>query len=60
MNTKRDGILLKVSYCGVIIFHWMTTGLPQMWKPFCVADLMFLILFAWALTAMKRESSEGR
>lgn len=59
-NLIPYGILLKVSYCGVIIFHWMTTGLPQMWKPFCVADLIFLILFAWALTAMKREASEGR
>lgn len=58
-NLIPYGILLKASYCGVVIFHWMTAGLPRMWKPFCVADLLFLILFAWALTAMKRKASVG-
>lgn len=50
-NLIPYGILLKVSYCGVVIFHWRATGLPDMWKPFCVADLCFLLLFAWAWRA---------
>jgi hypothetical protein len=54
MNPLRNrnlipyGIMLKVSYCGVVLFHWLTTGIPGMWKPFCIFDLVFLILFAWA------------
>lgn len=47
-NLIPYGILLKVSYCGVVLFHWLTTGIPNMWKPFCIADLVFLVFFAWA------------
>jgi hypothetical protein len=42
------GMLLKVSYSGVVIYHWLTAGLPWVWKPFAVADVAFLLLFAWA------------
>jgi hypothetical protein len=42
------GMLLKVSYCGVVIYYWATAGIPGMWKPFAVADAGFLVLFAWA------------
>jgi hypothetical protein len=52
------GILLKVSYCGVVMFHWFTAGLPNMWKPFCIADLVFLVLFVWAWTALGRAASD--
>lgn len=54
-NLIPYGILLKAAYCGVVIFHWCATGLPRMWKPFCVADLVFLLLFAWAWRACPRE-----
>ena len=52
------GILLKVSYCGVILFYWFTTGLPGMWKPFCIFDLVFLIAFAWAWAVLRHEKTE--
>ena len=58
MNPVRNrnlipyGILLKVSYCGVVLFHWLTAGIPGMWKPFCLFDLVFLVLFAWAWTVL--------
>ncbi len=42
------GMLLKVSYSGVVFFHWFTAGLPDMWKPFAVIDAAFFVLFAWA------------
>lgn len=51
------GILLKVAYCGVILFHWSTGGIPDMWKPFCIADLLFLIAFIWAWSALRNEST---
>jgi len=47
-NLIPFGILLKVSYCSVVCFHWFTGGLPAMWKPFVFYDLVFLGLFVWA------------
>lgn len=43
------GIGLKVSYCIVVFYHWLTAGIPVMWIPFAWLDLAFLILFiqAW-------------
>ena len=54
------GIMLKLSYCGVVFFHWLTADIPNMWKPFCIADLVFLVLFAWAWTAIGREAADGK
>ena len=42
------GILLKVAFCGVVFWHWAQTGIPYMWKPFALADLLFLICFLLA------------
>ncbi|MEN8127609.1 MAG: hypothetical protein ABFR90_07360 [Planctomycetota bacterium] len=39
------GILLKVSYCTVVFGYWFTNGIPVIWKPFAVCDLVFIILF---------------
>ncbi len=46
------GMLLKVSYAGVVIYYWLTAGLPWVWKPFAVADIVFFALFAWAYTRL--------
>ena len=51
-NLIRYGILLKASYAGIVFFYWATSGIPDMWKPFAIADAVFLVLFAgscWAL-----------
>jgi hypothetical protein len=42
------GILLKVAYCTVSGWHWLSTGIPGMWKPFTVIDLVMGVLFVWA------------
>lgn len=55
-NLIPYGIMLKVSYCSVVIFHWFTTGIPGMWKPFCIADLVFLLLFSRAWTVLGKET----
>jgi len=47
-NLIPYGILLKVSYCAVVFSYWFSSGIPGMWKPFAIADLVFLVLFAWA------------
>jgi hypothetical protein len=47
-NLIPYGILLKASYCGLVFGYWFTQGLPNMWKPFAVADVLFAALFFWA------------
>ncbi len=54
-NLIPYGALLKVSYCGVVLFHWVSTDLPWIWKPFFVADLVFLALFVGAWRAIGRQ-----
>lgn len=52
-NLIPYGILLKIAYCSVAGYHWIGTGIPDMWKPFAVIDLVFLVLFIWAWRAVK-------
>lgn len=58
-NLIPYGILLKVSYCGVVALHWFTAGLPHMWKPFWAFDLLFLVLFVWAWTTLGKTERPG-
>jgi hypothetical protein len=44
-NLIPFGMLLKLSYCGVVFYHWIGAGIPGMWKPFAWCDLGFLVLF---------------
>ncbi len=46
-NLIPYGMLLKVSYCGVAFWYWFSVGIPDMWKPWTIADIIFLALF-WA------------
>lgn len=59
-NLIPYGILLKVAYCGVVLSYWLTTGLPGMWKPFCIFDVVFLIAFAWAWTVLRKEKTQNQ
>lgn len=47
-NLIPYGILLKLSYAGVVFGWWATSGLPGMWKPFAIFDLVFAGVFFWA------------
>jgi hypothetical protein len=51
-NLIPYGMLLKVSYTGLVAYYWVTTDCPFMFKPFAVIDaVMFVLLF---LAYMKR------
>src|SRR5262249_4049054 len=39
------GILLKMAYCGVAFCYWFTSGIPGLWKPFALIDLVMAVLF---------------
>ena len=47
------GILLKVAYCGVAGYHWLASGIPRMWKPLVLIDLVFMILFLIAYQSLR-------
>ena len=47
-NLIGYGILLKLSYSGTVLYYWFNGGIPGMWKPFAIADLIFAVLFVWA------------
>jgi hypothetical protein len=48
------GMMLKVAYCAVILYHWFTTGLPTVFMTFCILDLLFLAAFVWAWAEFRR------
>ena len=56
-NLIPYGILLKVSYCGVVLLHWVSSDLPWIWKPFFIADLVFLALFVWAWRSIREREA---
>jgi hypothetical protein len=53
-NLIPYGILLKISYCGIVFFYWFSADIPFMWKPFAVFDFVFLVLFSWAYVALRK------
>jgi len=60
MNPARNrylipyGILLKVSYCGVVLYHMLAADIPGIWKWFAVADMVFMVLFIWSFLSLRR------
>jgi hypothetical protein len=57
-NLIPYGILLKISYCSVAFYHWFSSGIPNIWKPFAVIDLVFLALFVWTYVLLGKQSSD--
>ncbi|MCG3179984.1 MAG: hypothetical protein BIFFINMI_02338 [Phycisphaerae bacterium] len=53
-NLMLAGVGLKLSYCGVVFYHWSAGPLPAMWKPFAVCDALFALLFLWSWLATRR------
>lgn len=55
-NLIPYGIGLKIAYCTTVFWHWGATGIPDMWKPFALADLLFMIFFFVAWRATRRSN----
>ncbi|MEX0322305.1 MAG: hypothetical protein AB3N63_09120 [Puniceicoccaceae bacterium] len=58
-NLIPYGILLKLSYAGVVFYYWLGPGLPNMWKPFALADTVFMLLFVWAYMKLTTNTSKA-
>jgi hypothetical protein len=50
------GILLKSAYCGIAFRYWFADGIPGLWKPFAIIDLVTAVLFVWAYLALGASS----
>jgi len=53
-NLIPYGILLKLCYSATVIYYWIVAGLPNMWKPFAIVDLLFAAAFVWAYVGIGR------
>jgi len=47
-NLIPYGLMLKLSYSGVVVYYWLGEGVPTLWRPFALIDLVFAALFIWS------------
>ena len=59
-NLIPYGVLLKISYCGIVFKYWFTSGISAMWKPFAVIDAVTAVLFVWAYVFLGRNVERDR
>ena len=49
-NMIPFGMLLKLSYTGLVAYYWVTTDCPTLFKPFAIIDGIMFFLFLLAYT----------
>ena len=47
-NLIPYGMLLKLSYTGLVTYYWVTTDCPLLFKPFAIIDAAMFVLFLLA------------
>src|SRR3981189_1375196 len=47
-NLIPYGILLKLSYAGLVAYYWVTTDCPLLFKPFAIIDAVMFLFFLLA------------
>jgi len=52
------GIGLKVAYSGSVFWYQLTDSVPAIWLPWAWADLVFIVLFVAAWSALRRPQPE--
>lgn len=58
-NLIPYGILLKLAYCCLAGYYWMTSGCPTLFKPFIFIDAAMLVLFWLAYNALNFPATRG-
>src|SRR5262249_5111178 len=56
-NMIPYGILLKVAYCSLVFMYWYSEGIPNLWKPFAIMDLVMGILFVWSYQQLGQQEA---
>ena len=49
-NLIPFGMLLKLSYTGLVAYYWVTAECPMLFKPFAIIDGIMFFLFLLAYT----------
>jgi hypothetical protein len=44
-NLIPFGMLLKLSYTGLVTYYWVTMDCPLLFKPFAIIDAVMFVLF---------------
>jgi hypothetical protein len=47
-NLILYGMLLKLSYTGLVTCYWATTDCPLLFKPFAIIDALMFVVFLLA------------
>jgi hypothetical protein len=47
-NLMPFGLLLKLSYTGLVAYYWFTTDCPMLFKPFAIIDALMFVVFLLA------------
>lgn len=47
------GVGLKFTYSTLVFWYWLLSDIPNMWKPFAVADFTFMVGFIWCYYTLK-------
>jgi hypothetical protein len=47
------GIALKFSYVFLVFWYWFFSDIPNMWKPFALIDIAFMLSFIWCYYTLK-------
>jgi len=50
------GVLLKLSYCSIATYYWLSMNIPIIWKPFVWIDLGMGLLFVAAYVNTRKNS----
>jgi hypothetical protein len=53
-NLIPYGMLLKLSYTGLVAYYWLTTDCPLLFKPFAIIDGVMFVLFFLAYVRTPR------
>jgi hypothetical protein len=44
-NLIPFGMLLKISYCSIVLYYWALGSVANMFLPFAIFDFIFLVIF---------------
>ncbi|MDD3436808.1 MAG: hypothetical protein PHC64_06635 [Candidatus Gastranaerophilales bacterium] len=55
-NLIPYGVLLKISYCGVVFGYHFNGGIPNIWVYFGVFDFIFLLFFVYSYIKLRNQN----
>lgn len=57
-NLIAYGLMLKVSYVGLVGYYWAQGDCPLLFQPFAVIDAAMFVLFLWAYSGLRHREGQ--